>query len=216
MSWPSDNKSDITRLDNANDTLGRSRREIKRGIDNVNTILDEFDINTVNIRQVLVYKNGKWTPTNTEAFGTPVAIIECNRTRVFENADIDNFFTVKFDPFNITSFDSANGNLSLVEGTYYFEQQGEYFSKSNASVTQNLATIQSIKIQVDGNNASDEHKLIRLNTGGNSGGKAQVAVGTTSHVAIVDSTSTGRIDAILNEPGTTQQQFLSWIIYKLA
>ena len=209
MSWPSDNKSDITRLDNANDTLGRSRREIKRGIDNVNTILDEFDINTVNVRQVLVYKNGKWTPTNTEAFGTPIAIIECNQTRVFENADIDNFFTVKFDPFNITSFDSANGNLSLVEGTYYFEQQGEYTTKNNGSVTNLFATIQGIKIQVDGNDASEEHKLIRINP-------ANVAIGTTSHVAIVDSTSTGRIDAILNEPGTTEQQFLSWIIYKLA
>ena len=78
MSWPADNKSDITRLDNANDTLGRSRREIKRGIDNVNSILDEFDINSVDAFTILQYKSGQWKPVDTTSLGMKTAIIETN------------------------------------------------------------------------------------------------------------------------------------------
>ena len=98
MSWPADNKSDITRLDNANDTLGRSRREIKRGIDNVNSILDEFDINTFDQFTILQYKSGQWKAVDTTIFGQKTAIIETNRDSIAGNLS-QPYLNVLFDPF---------------------------------------------------------------------------------------------------------------------
>ena len=210
MSWPSDNKSDITRLDNANDTLGRSRREIKRGIDNVNSILDEFDINTVGEFEILQYQNGKWRPIDASSLGMKTAIIETNLdTAANLNVRQQPYFNVLFDPFNITSTDSALGNLFLTQGTYYFEQQGEFYGETGAS-PDNRTVLSSITITVDGNDASGAHNLRQL------GDNRCASDGTTSHVAIVDSTSTGRIDATLTNPHNTRYQKLSWIIYKLA
>ena len=210
MSWPSDNKSDITRLDNANDTLGRSRREIKRGIDNVNSILDEFDINTVGQFDILQYQNGKWRSVDASLFGMKTAIVETNLdTAANLNTRQQPYFNVLFDPFNITSTDSALGNLFLTQGTYYFEQQGEFYGKTGAG-PDDRTVLSSITITVDGNTASGAHQLVQL------GDNRCASAGTTSHVATVDSTSTGRVDATLSNPHNTRYQKLSWIIYKLA
>ena len=210
MSWPSDNKSDITRLDNSNDTLGRSRREIKRGIDNVNSILDEFDINTVGQFDILQYQNGKWRPIDASLFGMKTAIIETNLdTAANLNVRQQPYFNVLFDPFSITSTDSALGNLFLTQGTYYFEQQGEFYGETGAG-PDFKTVLSSITITVDGNDASGAHNLRQL------GNNRCASDGTTSHVAIVDSTSTGRVDATLSNPHNTRYQKLSWIIYKLA
>ena len=210
MSWPADNKSDITRLDNANDTLGRSRREIKRGIDNVNSILDEFDINSVDAFTILQYKSGQWKPVDTTSLGMKTAIIETNLdTAANINVRQQPYFNVLFDPFNITSTDSALGNLFLTQGTYYFEQQGEFYGKTG-NTPDDRTVLSSITITVDGNSASEAHQLVQL------GDQRCASAGTTSHVATVDSTSTGRIDATLTNPHNTRYQKLSWIIYKLA
>ena len=208
MSWPADNKSDITRLDNANDTLGRSRREIKRGIDNVNSILDEFDINTFDQFTILQYKSGQWKAVDTTIFGQKTAIIETNRDSIAGNLS-QPYFNVLFDPFNITSFDSAGGDLFLTTGTYYFEQQGEFFGEEAGGQDQKTV-LASITITVDGNSASTAHNLRNM------GNDRCVSDGTTSHVAVVDSTSTGQVTATIDKTHVTRNQHLSWIIYKLA
>ena len=204
MSWPSDNKSDLTRLDNANDTLGRSRREIKRGIDNTNAILDEFDINTVGNKEVLRYNGTQWVPVDVSTFGSiqTATIRMTNSTPPLEILD---------DPYSILETDSTEINLK--EGTYYFEQQGEMIGTGAPAISGRLATI---SIQVDGQSYNSpsgtacEHILM------NGGAGSPIAFGTSSRIAVVDSASVGRISLTHTKNHITADQYLSWIIYKLA
>ena len=204
MSWPSDNKSDLTRLDNANDTLGRSRREIKRGIDNTNAILDEFDINTVGNREVLRYNGTQWVPVDVATFGAiqTATITMTNSTPALEILD---------NPYSILETDSTEINLK--EGTYYFEQQGEMIGTNAPSISGALATI---SIQVDGQSYNSpsgtacEHKLM------NAGAGSPIGFGTSSRIAVVDSASVGRISLTHTKTHITTDQYLSWVIYKLA
>ena len=204
--WPSDNKSDLARIDNANDTLGRSRREIKRGIDNVNAIIDTFDLNSINQNQVLVYRSGQWVP---ETLAQAYAIIK-------EDDWFSGYYlNIVDDPFSILSLDSANELVITQQGTYYIEQQGEYTANPAQYSSQPPGignVVCGIRLQVDNNTASIYHN-VRV---GGSSRTETASEGTTSHVVVVDSASTGKITPTRTSPYYSGEQRLSWIIYKLA
>ena len=204
MSWPSDNKSDLTRLDNANDTLGRSRREIKRGIDNTNAILDEFDINTVGNKEVLRYNGTQWVPVDVATFGAiqTATITMTNSTPALEILD---------NPYSILETDSTEINLK--EGTYYFEQQGEMIGTNAPGISGALATI---SIQVDGQSYNSPSGDVCQHSLMNAGAFSPIGFGTSSRIAVVDSASVGRISLTHTKTHITADQYLSWIIYKLA
>ena len=65
MTWPTQ-KANTTYVDNDADPIWRARFDINQNFENVNNIIDEFNISTVNDKQVLEYNstNTRFDPTD--------------------------------------------------------------------------------------------------------------------------------------------------------
>jgi len=62
MAWPSGTKASTANVDNPSDLVADARADIKQNIDNVNTIIDEFNISSPSDGQILKYNStaGNW------------------------------------------------------------------------------------------------------------------------------------------------------------
>ena len=71
MSWPSGSKAGTTHVDNGNDLLRNARADIKQNIDNVNDIIDEFNISSPDDGDLLQYSSssGKWEQVASSSVG---------------------------------------------------------------------------------------------------------------------------------------------------
>ena len=77
MAWPSGTKAGTTNVDAGSDSPSSARADIKQNIDNVNAIIDEFDIASPSNGDILTYNStsGAWEPGASSA-GSSVAVIE--------------------------------------------------------------------------------------------------------------------------------------------
>lgn len=74
MAWPSSSKASTANVDAGNDSISLARPDIKQNIDNVNAIIDEFDIASSSQGQTLRYNGSVWQPV----FSGNVNVIEQN------------------------------------------------------------------------------------------------------------------------------------------
>lgn len=144
MAWPSGSKAGTTHVDNGNDLLRNARADIKQNIDNVNDIIDEFNISSPDDGDLLQYSSssGKWEQVASSSVGG----VDIAYIRVGGNAGesvVSNTFrrpmSVIHDPGFITQpgdtgFGSVNNEptgenfngqatLTLAAGTYFFQVQ---------------------------------------------------------------------------------------------
>jgi hypothetical protein len=123
MAWPSSTKAPTTNVDAGSDKPALARPDIKQNIDNVNAIIDTFDIAAPSNGDILVYNStsGAWEPGAAAGGGaelgtfTMVAGEELVSGNTYRRT-----ITVESDTFD---FMTQNGNyqITFAPGTYVFE-----------------------------------------------------------------------------------------------
>lgn len=131
MSWPTV-KASTTYVDSDTDPIWRARSAIKQNIDNVNTIIDEFNIASPSDNQALQYNstNSRWDLSNVAINNTYKAVISLDATlqerseyqdsALEQTQRYDGGFTVEYtnDTGVTTGTDSGRSTLTFPAGTY--------------------------------------------------------------------------------------------------
>jgi hypothetical protein len=131
MAWPSGSKAGTTHVDNGNDLLRNARADIKQNIDNVNDIIDEFNISSPSDGDLLQYSSssGKWEQVASSSVGSAAgqqAVIKADATNLnLDSAGTRTSGTFLFEMSEI--YDDAgfisfsNNQFNLTAATYWFE-----------------------------------------------------------------------------------------------
>jgi hypothetical protein len=133
--WPTANKATITDIDQGTDNPNLSRVQIKKDIDNINTIIDTFDFSTATQGSVLSYdtSSGSFNTTNTLSVQAVL-----NYSGYYDNLGPDgtaadgrrNFElnrTFTSDPYSILQSISTNDDgFKLGVGTYIIESHSNH------------------------------------------------------------------------------------------
>ena len=126
--WPSSNKASTDSIDQGTDNPNTSRAQIKKDIDNINTIIDTFDFTNVANGDALIYNN------TGSKFGTSATpqyeawLLETGRTTI-EGGPVSGKRRVifeEFDPNNIVSLGSDSERFILTPGRYMIEVQSKH------------------------------------------------------------------------------------------
>lgn len=127
MSWPSGTKAATINVDAGSDRPALARPDIKQNIDNVNAIIDTFDIAAPSNGDILVYNSSTdaWSP------GAPVVGggIDLGVTNISTGEQLvsGNIFrrTVEefYDSNSLISITGGGFQFTLPAGTYYVEPQ---------------------------------------------------------------------------------------------
>ena len=129
--WPSATKASTTHVDAGTDQISLARADIKQNIDNVNDIIDIFNIASPTNGDLLQYSSSttKWEKVASTAIGSTVKVAQLTVTSTSQNVSGSYRFLLNTngglqDPDNIITFptDSANSNsdyrFDLASGTY--------------------------------------------------------------------------------------------------
>ena len=122
MTWPASTKAGTTNIDAGSDKPALARPDIQQNIDNVNAIIDEFDIASPSNGDILTYNStsGAWEP-GAASTGTNVALI--TRTSLSEQNVSSNIYRLGYtesDPNGfVTAVDSFQ--IQLAAGSYLFD-----------------------------------------------------------------------------------------------
>ncbi len=137
MSWPTSSKATTTHTDSSTDNPQNARAEIKQDIDNVNTIIDTFDLATTPQQgSILAYDSatGKFSSAGTQNLAKAYFIYKGFATGLGSSQSDGGTFPVdsdgnrnqmmfrqdSFDPYNITT-DITAGGLEFGPGTYLIQ-----------------------------------------------------------------------------------------------
>lgn len=139
MAWPSGSKAGTTNVDADTDNISNARADIKQNIDNVNDIIDTFNIGaedsagTPEDGQLIQYSSttGKWEAIASSTIGNTVVLIELvGKAYRGDGVGSNNWceqINELYDSSNIstlgTSEDSAGGpaHQTLPAGNYFFQ-----------------------------------------------------------------------------------------------
>jgi len=123
MAWPSGSKAGTTNVDAGSDKPALARADIKQNIDNVNSIIDTFDIASPNNGDILTYNStsGAWEPGAASSGGASIGVLNISTG---EELVTGNTYrrTVSIDQ-DTFDFLTASGNyqITIAAGTYIFE-----------------------------------------------------------------------------------------------
>jgi len=123
MAWPS-TKAATTNVDAGSDSPSSARSDIKQNIDNVNAIIDEFDIASPNNGDILTYNStsGAWEPSAAESGGINLSVININSGEENVSGNIyRRTVEEKFDSDSISAITGGGYQFTLTAGSYYSE-----------------------------------------------------------------------------------------------
>lgn len=128
MAWPSGTKASTANVDSPTDYIKDARADIKQNIDNVNSIIDTFNITTPSNGDVLRYSStsGQWEQVASSAVGQSVAVVGLSTLVLGSYPALASTFeykathTVVSDRAGIIVDDSA-GSIHLAAGSYIVE-----------------------------------------------------------------------------------------------
>lgn len=128
MAWPSGSKAGTTNVDAGSDKPALARADIKQNIDNVNSIIDTFDIASPNNGDILTYNStsGAWEPGAASSGGPSIAILTSNGTYDTGIATYYRYnvtFSETSDLDSIVSVDGTTGVITLGAGRYLLQVQ---------------------------------------------------------------------------------------------
>ena len=128
MAWPSGSKAGTTNVDAGSDKPALARADIKQNIDNVNSIIDTFDIASPNNGDILVYNStsGAWEPGAPSSGGPNISLLTSNGTydtgiATYYRHNIT--FSETSDLDSIVSVDGTTGVFTLGAGRYLLQVQ---------------------------------------------------------------------------------------------
>ena len=115
MTWPT-NKADESKLANDTDNISQARKQIKQNVDNVNAIINHFDLSTISEGDVIRYVSGQWqvidgTAINSTTMGS------------FKFDDANNVSSADSGNSSIFTTDTA-GSVYLLPGQYIIHSVG--------------------------------------------------------------------------------------------
>lgn len=125
MAWPSGTKASTTNIDAGSDKPALARADIKQNIDNVNSIIDTFDIASPSNGDILVYNStsGAWEPGAPASTGTNIATVFRSSTATAEENVSANIYRLRYTLTDPNSFITVvdNFQIQLSAGSYYLE-----------------------------------------------------------------------------------------------
>lgn len=163
--WPKDTKASTLNVDQGSDQISQARADIKQNIDNVNDIIDTFDIQPDSAGQpangdLLQYNSasGTWQPVASTAVGSPIqtGIIMhiCDKVGVPSTSsyrtDLSSI-TVFANPgfiSNVIGDSGTDNNFTLAAGTYIIRDQIVH--------TQGVGTNAFIRVKIDGQDSAGQ------------------------------------------------------------
>lgn len=118
MAWPSSTKASTTNVDAGSDKPSLARADIKQNIDNVNAIIDTFDIASPNNGDILQYNStsGAWEPVEASSTGTQISFIQGDLPSSLAIGDNDGSISLVYD----------NGLINVSGGNMTFASTGTY------------------------------------------------------------------------------------------
>ena len=139
--WPSASKATTTDIDSGTDVPNLSRVQIKQDMDNVNAIIDTFNIPTSTPNgSILTYDNtaGEFNTTTSQSLAKAFLIYNGFETSLADAQDDDGIYPttadgrrnkmlnrrLKYDPFGLIT-DITGDGFQLSEGTYLINTQSE-------------------------------------------------------------------------------------------
>ena len=122
MTWPT-TKASTTNIDAGSDKPALARPDIKQNIDNVNAIIDEFDIASPSNGDILTYNSssGAWEPGAASSGGVQMAILNISGgEELVSSIEYRRTVSIDYDTFD---FLTQNGSYQITvnAGTYLFE-----------------------------------------------------------------------------------------------
>lgn len=128
--WPSGTKASTTNVDAGTDQISSARADIKQNIDNVNTIIDTFNISSPSDGDLLQYStsSGKWEQVATSSVGAQANIVVFDSTVNEDSAgpagsDYDSTFTVTGGG----SITTSTNTLTIPAGIFVLQSLGLIF-----------------------------------------------------------------------------------------
>lgn len=128
MAWPSGTKASTNNVDAPNDLVANARADIKQNIDNVNAIIDEFNISSPSDGDLLQYSSSssKWEQVATSSVGSQTKLAVVKLTSAAQENVSANIFRKAYDILadgdSVVTEDSASAHIfTLQSGTYYVE-----------------------------------------------------------------------------------------------
>jgi len=134
MTWPTTPAS-TANCDQGTDRIADARADIKQNIDNVNAIIDEFNISSPSNGDILRYSSssGKWEQVSSTLIGAPQVIITLSGNGSNVSGSLARFtadIVEVYDPANISSI---SGNVhNLTAGSYFIQMLGTNTSSTSA------------------------------------------------------------------------------------
>jgi len=139
--WPSSNKATTTDIDQGTDVPNLSRAQIKKDIDNINSITDTFDIPTGTPNgAILTYDDtaGEFNTTSAQSLAKAFLIYGGFETNLSSGSDEEGIYPTtpdgrrnymlnrgsKYDPFGLIT-DITGDGWQLSEGTYLINTQSQ-------------------------------------------------------------------------------------------
>lgn len=133
--WPSGTKAGTTNVDNPTDLVANARADIKQNIDNVNDIIDTFNIATPSDGDLLQYSSssGQWEQVASSSVGSAANFAYISILSGSDNNELVTGNTYRravtetFDPNSMITFDDSSGisnTFTLAAGNYIFETFG--------------------------------------------------------------------------------------------
>lgn len=137
--WPTANKATTTDIDQGTDNPNLSRVQIKKDIDNINTIIDTLAIGTPTNGSILTYDStaGEFNTTSSQELAQAIMLFRGFPTGLGDAQDENGIYNTvdgrrnymmqrrfKYDPYGIIT-DIAGDGWQLSEGTFLMNTQSE-------------------------------------------------------------------------------------------
>lgn len=152
MAWPSGTKASTANCDSGTDLISAARSDIKQNIDNVNSIIDEFNISSPSNGDLLQYSSssGKWEQVASSSVGSATEIAHMNLSTGEELISGNNYrraFTIGADPNTIIQEDSTGQfTFDLAVGTYLFLVGNEIVEDGESNINLHNDTDDSLSL----------------------------------------------------------------------
>jgi hypothetical protein len=178
--WPSGSKAPTSNCDAGTDSISSARAVIKQNIDNVNDIIDTFNISSPSNGDVLKYNStsGVWEQVASSTLaGTPTAYLEAVHSNVGKGSSGTDerdmsVMTVLSDAnslLTITGDSGTTNSINLTPGTYVITHTMTEHAVSD-SVNQN------VEVEIDGEDSAGLPSLGTIRAAGStaSGGVGDI------------------------------------------
>lgn len=142
--WPSGSKASTTNVDAGTDQVSQARADIKQNIDNVNDIIDTFNIASPTDGDLLQYSSssGKWEQVATSSVGAQANIVAFDSTVNEDSAGGHSDYASTFTVTGGGSITTSTNTLTIPAGVFVLQTLGYIFQGTASTAPYNSDDIE--------------------------------------------------------------------------